>query len=121
MPNDLQLMSIISGGLSCGQLYGAGLEAVHLRAKSSRAAAGLPSCYLEAEQRILSWVETVVSSVCTAFDEHNKQSHLLYTPMPLMMDIIKVAMAVVPSTSSSKAVAAGTSYAREVSGLFYKL
>ncbi|KAI5662780.1 hypothetical protein M9H77_22103 [Catharanthus roseus] len=59
MPDNLQLMAIISGGLSRDLLYVAGSEAAHLRAESSRAAAGLPPCFLEAEQRIIIWVETV--------------------------------------------------------------
>ncbi|KAI5683160.1 hypothetical protein M9H77_04388 [Catharanthus roseus] len=49
IPDDLQLIANILGGLSCGKLYGAGLEAAHLRAESSRVVAGLPLCCLEAE------------------------------------------------------------------------
>ncbi|KAI5678390.1 hypothetical protein M9H77_09340 [Catharanthus roseus] len=78
MPNDLQLMATISGGLSRGQLYGAGTETAYLRAESSRAAA----------------------------------SYLLYTPMPLMMDIVRATMAAIPLTSSSMTAVAGTSNAR---------
>ncbi|KAI5678003.1 hypothetical protein M9H77_08953 [Catharanthus roseus] len=42
MPNDLQLISTISGGLSRDWLYGAGSEAAHLRAENSRAAVRFP-------------------------------------------------------------------------------
>ncbi|KAI5656458.1 hypothetical protein M9H77_25251 [Catharanthus roseus] len=116
MPNDLQLMATISGELSWGQLYGAGSEVAHLRAESSGAAAGLPPCCLEAEQRIMRRVETVISSVCATFDEHIRQfaeqSHLPYTLIPSMIDVCRAAMAAVPLTSSSTAVAAGTSNSR---------
>ncbi|KAI5678271.1 hypothetical protein M9H77_09221 [Catharanthus roseus] len=73
MPDDFQLMAIIFGGLSRSHLYGAGSEAAHLRADSNRAAAGLPPCCLEAEQRIMRGVEGVVSSVCASFDKHMRQ------------------------------------------------
>ncbi|KAI5682908.1 hypothetical protein M9H77_04136 [Catharanthus roseus] len=53
MPNDLQLMATIFGGLSHDRLYGAGSEAAHLRAESSQAEARLPPCCLEAEYRIM--------------------------------------------------------------------
>ncbi|KAI5666629.1 hypothetical protein M9H77_16482 [Catharanthus roseus] len=48
IPDDLQLMAIISGGLSRDRLYGAGSNAAHIRAESSGAAAGLPPCCLKA-------------------------------------------------------------------------
>ncbi|KAI5674067.1 hypothetical protein M9H77_14431 [Catharanthus roseus] len=63
-----------TGGGSCNHersyLYGAGSKAAHLRAETSRATAGLPPCYFEAEQRIMRQVEAVVSNVCLTFDEH---------------------------------------------------
>ncbi|KAI5654344.1 hypothetical protein M9H77_31531 [Catharanthus roseus] len=116
MPNDLQLMATISGGLSHSQLYGDGSEAAHLKAESSRAAVGLPPCYLETEQWIMRRVEAIVSIVRAAFDDHMRrfaeQSHLSSAPMPLMMDIVKAAMTAIPLTSSSTAVATGTLDAR---------
>ncbi|KAI5667376.1 hypothetical protein M9H77_17229 [Catharanthus roseus] len=61
-------------------------------------------------------VEAAISSVCAAFDEHMRRfaeyGHLWYTPIPPMIDIVRSAMAVVPSTSSSTAAAAGNSDAR---------
>ncbi|KAI5649639.1 hypothetical protein M9H77_35644 [Catharanthus roseus] len=63
MPDEVQLMATIVGGLSLSQLYGAGWEEAYLRAKSSRVAAGLPPCCLDAEQRIMRRVEAVVSRV----------------------------------------------------------
>ncbi|KAI5678159.1 hypothetical protein M9H77_09109 [Catharanthus roseus] len=42
LPNDLQLMSNVAGGLDRCWLYEAGLEAAHLRAKSSQAVTGFP-------------------------------------------------------------------------------
>ncbi|KAI5668256.1 hypothetical protein M9H77_18109 [Catharanthus roseus] len=63
-------------------------------------------------------VETVVSSVYATFDEHMRwlaeQSHLSYTLIPLMMDIIRATMVVGPSTSLSKTTVAGTSNARVI-------
>ncbi|KAI5670602.1 hypothetical protein M9H77_10966 [Catharanthus roseus] len=112
LPDDLQLMATVSGGLDRSRLYGAGSKTAHLRAKNSQAAARLPHCCLEVEQRIMRWVEAVVSSVFAAFNEHMRwfaeQSHLLYTPMPPMMDIVRAIMATIPSTSSSTTAAAGT-------------
>ncbi|KAI5666384.1 hypothetical protein M9H77_16237 [Catharanthus roseus] len=118
--DNLQSMAIIPCGLSCGRSYGAGSEATHLRAKSSRATTGLSPCCLEAEQRIMRQVEVVVSSVYTTFDKHIRwfaeQSNLLYTIMPQMIDIVRVAMtAVVPSISLLAATAVGASNARGVS------
>ncbi|KAI5663154.1 hypothetical protein M9H77_22477 [Catharanthus roseus] len=64
-------------------------------------------------------VEATVSSVYATFDEHMRQfaekSHLPYTTMPPMMDIVRAAMAVVPPTSSSMTSAVGTSYGERVS------
>ncbi|KAI5653417.1 hypothetical protein M9H77_30604 [Catharanthus roseus] len=64
-------------------------------------------------------VEVIVSSVYIVFDEHTRrfaeESHLPYTLMPLMMDIVRAAMAAIPSTSSSTEAAAGTSDAARVS------
>ncbi|KAI5662565.1 hypothetical protein M9H77_21888 [Catharanthus roseus] len=119
LPDDLQLMVTISGALDRSRLYGAPSKAAHLRAKNSWAAARLPPCCLEMEQRIMRRIEATVSSVCAAFDEHRRwfaeQSHLPYTLMPPMMNIVRAAMVVVPSTSSSMAVVAGTSDAARVS------
>ncbi|KAI5657493.1 hypothetical protein M9H77_26286 [Catharanthus roseus] len=99
LPGEIQLMATIFGRLDCSRLYRAGSEISHLRAKSSRAVARLPPCYLEVEQRIMRQVEASVSSVCAAFDEHIRrfaeQSYLSYTPMLPMMDIVRAAMAVV--------------------------
>ncbi|KAI5682773.1 hypothetical protein M9H77_04001 [Catharanthus roseus] len=103
MPDDLQLTSTIFGKLSCGR-------------RGSQAADGLPPYYLEAEQRIMRWVEGVVSSVCNTLDEHMRQfveqSYLSSTPMPPMMDIVRAAMVVVPSTSSSMTASVVTSGVR---------
>ncbi|KAI5661960.1 hypothetical protein M9H77_21283 [Catharanthus roseus] len=92
MSDDLRLIANVSGGLNCGLLYGAGSKAAHVRVESSRTAARLPPCYLEAEQRIMRWVEAADSSVCATFDEYVRQfaeqSHLPYTPMPPMIDIV---------------------------------
>ncbi|KAI5649832.1 hypothetical protein M9H77_35837 [Catharanthus roseus] len=89
------------------------LEAGYLKPENGQVATGLPPCYLEAAQRIMRRVEAAISSVCAAFDEHmmqfSEQNHLSYTSMPLMMDIVRAAMAVIPSTSLSTTVAAGTS------------
>ncbi|KAI5675628.1 hypothetical protein M9H77_06578 [Catharanthus roseus] len=86
LPDDLQLMATVSGGLDLDQLYGAGSEAAHLRVERSRAAARLPPCF-----------EAVVFSAYTTFNEHMrrfaKQSHLPYILMPPMMDIVRAAMA----------------------------
>ncbi|KAI5650024.1 hypothetical protein M9H77_36029 [Catharanthus roseus] len=49
MPDDLQLMAIITGGVSHSHLYGAGSEEDHFIVESSRAAAGLASCSLDNE------------------------------------------------------------------------
>ncbi|KAI5649813.1 hypothetical protein M9H77_35818 [Catharanthus roseus] len=102
--------------LHCGRLYGAGSKAAHLRAKSSRVADGLPPCCLEVKQRIMRRVEAVVSNVCTAFNEYMRQfveqSHLPYTSMPPIVDIVRAAVAIVPSTSLSTAAVAVTSDAR---------
>lgn len=38
--NDLQLMVIVAGGMSCDHLYVAGSGVAHLKAESSRAATG---------------------------------------------------------------------------------
>ncbi|KAI5678459.1 hypothetical protein M9H77_09409 [Catharanthus roseus] len=115
MPDDLQLMATIFGGLSHSRLYAAGLEATHLRIENSRAVAGLPPCCFKVEQRIMRRVEAA-SSVCASFDEHMRrfaeQSYLLYTPIPPMMDIIRTVIVVVPSISLSTAEAAGISDAR---------
>ncbi|KAI5676033.1 hypothetical protein M9H77_06983 [Catharanthus roseus] len=116
LPDDLQLMAIVSGGLDHGRLCRADSDAAHLRVESSRATTELPPCCLEVEQRIIRRVEAVVSSVYAAFDKHmrwfTEQSHLSYTPTPPMMDIVKDVVDVVPSTSSSTAAAAETSDAR---------
>ncbi|KAI5663547.1 hypothetical protein M9H77_22870 [Catharanthus roseus] len=99
MPDDIQLIS--------------GLEVGHLRAERSWVATGLPPCCLEAKWRIMRWVKAVVSSVYTAFNEHmrrfTKQSHLTYTLMPPIMDIVR---ATVPSISLLTVIAAGTLDAR---------
>ncbi|KAI5675724.1 hypothetical protein M9H77_06674 [Catharanthus roseus] len=62
--------------------------------------------------RIMSRVEVAVSSVCATFDEYtrqfSKQSHLPYTPMPLMMDIVRATMVIVASISSLTTAVAGT-------------
>ncbi|KAI5678718.1 hypothetical protein M9H77_09668 [Catharanthus roseus] len=83
LPNDLQLITTISDGLDRGWLCGVGLEAAHLRAESSQVAARLPRYCLEAEQRLMRWVEAAVSNVYAAFDEHMRrfaeQKHLPYT------------------------------------------
>ncbi|KAI5670833.1 hypothetical protein M9H77_11197 [Catharanthus roseus] len=58
-------------------------------------------------------VKAAVSSVCTAFYDHMRRlvecSHLPYTLMPPIMDIVIAAITVVPSISSSTGVAEGTS------------
>ncbi|KAI5675824.1 hypothetical protein M9H77_06774 [Catharanthus roseus] len=59
-------------------------------------------------------VENTVSRVSVTFDEHMRRlfehNHLAYIPFPLMMPLVRAAMSVDPSTSSSTAaVAAGTS------------
>ncbi|KAI5681984.1 hypothetical protein M9H77_03212 [Catharanthus roseus] len=87
MLDELQLMATIASEVSCDWLFGTGSEAAHFRAENSRAAAGLPYCCLDAEQRIMKRVEAA--------------SHLLYTPMPPMMDIVKATMVAIPSTTSS--------------------
>ncbi|KAI5672080.1 hypothetical protein M9H77_12444 [Catharanthus roseus] len=106
LPDDLQLIAIVSDGLDHDRLYGAGSKAAHLRAKSGRATAGLPPCCLEAD-------------VSAAFDEHirrfTEKSHLSYTLMPPMMDIVRTTMATVPLTSSLMAAATVTSDAARVS------
>ncbi|KAI5675351.1 hypothetical protein M9H77_06301 [Catharanthus roseus] len=68
LPDDLQLMAIVSGRLDRGRLYGTGSEVAHLKVESSLAAVGLLPYCLEVEQRIMRWVEAVVSSVCTSHD-----------------------------------------------------
>ncbi|KAI5648341.1 hypothetical protein M9H77_34346 [Catharanthus roseus] len=67
------LLAIVSGGLDRSRLYGVGSEAAHLRAESSRAIAGLPTCCLEAEKRIMRWVEASVSGFYAFFDEHMRR------------------------------------------------
>ncbi|KAI5668390.1 hypothetical protein M9H77_18243 [Catharanthus roseus] len=103
--DDLQLMATVSGRLDRSRLYGV--------------TARLPLCCLVPEQRIMRRVETTVYSVCFAFDEHvrrfSEESHLSYNPMPLMMDIVRVAMAAILLTSSSMAAAAGILYTARVS------
>ncbi|KAI5677671.1 hypothetical protein M9H77_08621 [Catharanthus roseus] len=100
-------------------LHGASSEAAHLRAESSRAAAELPPYCLEAERRIMRRVEVAVSSICAAFDEHMRrfaeQSHLPYTSMLPIMDIMRAAMAAIPSISLSTTTVVGTSDAARVS------
>ncbi|KAI5668425.1 hypothetical protein M9H77_18278 [Catharanthus roseus] len=86
LPNDLQLMAPVSGGLECGRLYGAGSKATHLRAESSRAAAGLPPCCLEAEQRIMRQVEAVISSAYTTFNEQIRRSENKEDPMLAVLE-----------------------------------
>ncbi|KAI5682962.1 hypothetical protein M9H77_04190 [Catharanthus roseus] len=73
MPDELLLMATIAGGLNPNWLFGAGSEAVHLKAESSRTTVGLPPCYLDAELRIMRRVEAAVSNVCAAFDKHMKR------------------------------------------------
>ncbi|KAI5654545.1 hypothetical protein M9H77_31732 [Catharanthus roseus] len=64
-------------------------------------------------------VEATVSSVFAAFDEYmrpfTEYSHLWYTPMPQMMDIVRLSMATCPLISSSTAATMGTSYVARVS------
>ncbi|KAI5652467.1 hypothetical protein M9H77_29654 [Catharanthus roseus] len=83
-------MAIVYGGLSRGRLYGASLEATHLRVESSWATTGLLSCSLEVEQRIMRRVEAFVTSVCVAFDEHMRWTldAMVYssTPPPPSID-----------------------------------
>ncbi|KAI5650116.1 hypothetical protein M9H77_36121 [Catharanthus roseus] len=116
MLNELQLMATVAGGFSRSRLFGYGSEVAHLKAESNRALTGLPPCYLE-EQRIMRRIEAAVSSVCGAFNKHMRQfaeqNYMRYTTMPLMMDLVRATMVVVPSTtSSSTIVVAGTLEAR---------
>ncbi|KAI5667642.1 hypothetical protein M9H77_17495 [Catharanthus roseus] len=66
--------------------------------------------------RIVRRAETVVSYVFAAFDkqmrEFAEQSHLPYTTMPPMMDIVRATIVVIPSTSSSTEAVPRTSDAR---------
>ncbi|KAI5673742.1 hypothetical protein M9H77_14106 [Catharanthus roseus] len=100
MPDDLQLMAIVAGRVSRGLLYGAGSEAAHFIAESSRAKVGL-------------------ASVSAAFGEHMRRlfehNQLAYIPFPYMMPLVRVAMSANTSTSTSTAAAAmGTSEFRPV-------
>ncbi|KAI5675910.1 hypothetical protein M9H77_06860 [Catharanthus roseus] len=99
LPNDLQLMATISSGLNRDWSYRASSEVAHLKTERSQATARLPPCCFEAKQRIMRWVEAVVSNICTTFDEHMrqcaKQSHFSYIPMPPMMDITRSYMATI--------------------------
>lgn len=92
MPDEVQLIATIVGRLSCGQLYGSGSETAHLRAENSLAKDRLPPCCLDAEWGMMKRVLATVSNVCAAFHKHMRRfaehSHLLYTPMPAMMDIV---------------------------------
>ncbi|KAI5650121.1 hypothetical protein M9H77_36126 [Catharanthus roseus] len=94
-------------------------RAAHLRVERSQGIVGLPTCYLVTEQRIMRRVEVAVSSVYIVFEEHLRwfveQTHLSYTPMTLMIEIVRAAMAAVPLTSSSTAADVGTSDAARVS------
>ncbi|KAI5654446.1 hypothetical protein M9H77_31633 [Catharanthus roseus] len=58
MPNDLELTSTISGGLSCGRLYGLWIATLLFRS---------------GVERIIRRVEAVVSRVGAAFDVHMRQ------------------------------------------------
>ncbi|KAI5673142.1 hypothetical protein M9H77_13506 [Catharanthus roseus] len=102
----LQLMAIISGGLNRGRSYGVGSEAAHFRAENNQVTLLFESREKDHE------TGAAISSVYTTFGEHRRrfaeESHLPYTLMPPMIDIITIAMAIVPSTSSSTAAVGGT-------------
>ncbi|KAI5658837.1 hypothetical protein M9H77_27630 [Catharanthus roseus] len=103
MPDNLQLMAITAGGVSRGRLYSAGSEAFHFIAESSQAAAGLASCCLDHEQRLMQRVKDV-PRVSTAFNEHMQRlfehNHLEYIPFLPMMPLVRVAMSADTSTST---------------------
>ncbi|KAI5676084.1 hypothetical protein M9H77_07034 [Catharanthus roseus] len=114
MPDDLQLMAIITSGMGHNRLYEASLEATHFITESNRAVAALAPCCLDHEQRLMRRVEDVVSIVSAVFYEHMTQllehNDLAYIPFPLMMPLVRAAMSVDPSTfSSTTAAAARTS------------
>ncbi|KAI5674307.1 hypothetical protein M9H77_14671 [Catharanthus roseus] len=113
MPNDLQLIAIVAGGMSRTCLYEVGSKATHLIVESSRAATTSAPCCLDHKQRLMRRVEDVVSRVSAVFDEHMrclfKHNHLTYIPFPLMMPLGSTTMSVDPFTSSSTTAAVGTS------------
>ncbi|KAI5657194.1 hypothetical protein M9H77_25987 [Catharanthus roseus] len=88
-------MANVAGGVSRGRLYGAGSELVHFIAKSSRAQ-----------------VEDVVLRVSSSFNEHIwrlfEHNQLTYIPFLPMMPLVRAAMSVDTSTSTSTTAAART-------------
>lgn len=69
VPDNLHLMAITAGGISCGCVYGARSEAVHLRNESSHA----PSCRELVLMKpfcadMLRKIKAVVSSISDAFE-----------------------------------------------------
>ncbi|KAI5657185.1 hypothetical protein M9H77_25978 [Catharanthus roseus] len=61
------MMAIATGGLSCDRLYGAGLEASHLRSENNRAGTRLSPCCMYVEQRIMKRIEAADSNVSAPF------------------------------------------------------
>ncbi|KAI5657305.1 hypothetical protein M9H77_26098 [Catharanthus roseus] len=105
VPDDLDLMAIVARGVRCGRVYGAGSEAVPLRAESSQPSCrGLASIGLCCAD-ILRRMEAALPSVFDAFDEHTrrfvKQNHLVYIPLPPMLDLVRAGMGIGASASSA--------------------
>ncbi|KAI5681612.1 hypothetical protein M9H77_02840 [Catharanthus roseus] len=94
MPDDLQLMTIVAGGVNRSRLYGAGLEVAQFKAESSRTVVGLVLCCLDHEQRLMWRDEDTVSRVSAAFDEHMRRqfeyNQLTYIPFPAMMPLVEL-------------------------------
>ncbi|KAI5680720.1 hypothetical protein M9H77_01947 [Catharanthus roseus] len=116
MPDDLQLMAIVAGGVSCNRFYGTGMEAAHFITENKQAAIGLVSCCLDHEQRLMRRVKDVISRVSAAFDEHMQwlfeNNQLVYNLFPSMMPLVRAAMSNDTSTSTSTVAVAGTSEVR---------
>lgn len=108
--DDVYLMAIAAGGISCGCLYGVGSKVAHLKAERSWAVSlrGLAPIRRSADikQRMMQRVEGAISSISTAFDEYMRQlfeeHHLAYTSLPLVLDLTRDAVLVVPLASSSR-------------------
>ncbi|KAI5669981.1 hypothetical protein M9H77_19834 [Catharanthus roseus] len=103
--DNLYLMATIAGGISCGCIYRARSEEVHLRDESSHA----PSCRELAlikpfSADMLHRIKAAVSSISDAFNYYMRrfleQNPLVYIPPLLMMDLIKATMHTSATTSS---------------------
>ncbi|KAI5668807.1 hypothetical protein M9H77_18660 [Catharanthus roseus] len=88
--DDLALMVIVVRGVRQGCVYGAGSEAIHLRAESSRA----PSC------RGLAPIESCCADMLRRVEAAILSNYLVYIPPLPMLDLVRAAMGTSASKSS---------------------